>query len=314
MNISMREIFGKTLAEIGKTNKQLVVLDADCSVSTKTSFFGAEFPERFFNFGIAEANMVSAAAGFSVSGFVPVVSTFAFLLSLRAGDQVRSQIAHSRLNVKLAGGYSGLSDFADGSSHQSVADIAVMRALPNMTVIAPGDIIETREALKTAIEYKGPVYLRLSRNEVEEILPSDYNFKIGKAVIVREGGDVSIFTTGTMLKQGVEAAIGLGKKGISAELVHFPTIKPIDEAALEKSLRKTGAAVTIEEHNIIGGFGSAVAEQVVKGGTFPVEMIGLCDCFGESGDLKGLYEKHGLTAKKICEAAEKVIKKKLSGH
>ncbi|WP_069999313.1 transketolase family protein [Cellulosilyticum sp. I15G10I2] len=306
----MRLVFGETLVELGESFPELAVLDCDVSSSTQTKLYGQKYPERFFNFGIAEANMVSAAAGMAASGLIPVTSTFAFLLTLRAGDPIRSLIAYNNLNVKLAGGYAGLSDFADGASHQSVMDMAIMRAMPNMTVLVPSDIETTRGAVKAMIEYKGPVYLRLSRDLVGSYHGGDETFEIGKARVLRDGSDVTLAVCGTLLAFALEAAEALEKEGISAAVVEFPTIKPFDHETLVAYAGKTGAIISIEEHSIIGGLGGAVAETLAEKCPTKLERLGLKDTFGESGAYSALLDKYKLTTPHILEAAKRILKTK----
>jgi len=304
----MRMVFGETLTELGEEFPQLVVLDADVSSSTQTKLFGDKFPERFYNFGIAEANMVSAAAGMATCGMIPVASTFAFLLTLRAGDPVRSLIAYNNLNVKLAGGYAGLSDFADGASHQAVLDVAVMRAMPNMTVLVPSDIETTRGAVRAMIEHHGPVYIRLSRDIVGSYHGGDDTFEIGRGRILRKGKDVTLVVSGTLLPYVLEAAEGLSKEGIEASVLEFPTIKPFDHDTLAAFAKNTGAVVTVEEHIISGGLGGAVAESLSENCPVKLKRIGLNDTFGESGPYNALLEKYNLTAPHIIQAAKDIIK------
>ena len=306
----MRLVFGEMLRELGKEIPGLVVLDADVSSSTQTKLFAEKYPERFFNFGIAEANMVSAAAGMAAGGLIPVASTFAFLLTLRAGDPVRSLIAYNSLNVKLAGGYAGLSDFADGASHQSVMDIAVMRAMPNMTVLVPSDIETTRGAVRAMLKYKGPVYLRLSRDQAGSLHGGNESFEIGKAKEMKDGSDVTLAVCGTLLDQTLEAAEDLEKEGISAAVVEFPTIKPLDQDALIRFAGKTGEVVSIEEHTVNGGLGGAIAECLSERRPALLRRIGLQDTFGESGSYGGLLKKHHLTASHIAETAKQIISMK----
>jgi len=296
---AMRVVFGETLCELSGEFGNMVVLDADVSSSTQTKLFGQKFPDRFFNFGIAEANMTSAAAGMAVCGLIPVVSTFAFLVTLRAGDPVRSLIAYNNLNVKLAGGYAGLSDFADGASHQSVLDIAVMRAMPNMTVLVPSDIETTRGAVRAMLKYQGPVYLRLSRDIVTSCHQGDESFEIGKAKIIREGKDVTLVVSGTLLPSVLEAARRLELSGVDAAVLEYPTIKPFDTGTLVSFARKTQMVVTVEEHNIIGGLGSAVSEVLSENCPVRLKRIGLNDTFGESGPYAELLDRYGLTAPHI---------------
>lgn len=303
----MRQVFGEMLRELGETFPELVVLDADVSSSTQTKLFGNKYPERFFNFGIAEANMVSAAAGMATCGLLPVASTFAFLLTLRAGDPVRSLVAYNNLNVKLAGGYAGLSDYADGASHQSVLDLAIMRAMPNMTVLVPSDIETTRGAVRAMLQQKGPVYLRLSRDMVGSQHQGDETFEISKAKVLREGKDLTLAVCGTLLPYALEAAGELAQKGMDAAVVEFPVLKPLDSETLLAYARKTRHLVSIEEHTIIGGLGSAVAECLSE--NFPVKLsrVGIIDRFGQSGDYPGLLDHYGLTTRHIVEAALKLL-------
>lgn len=306
----MRVVFGETLRDLGTEYPDLVVLDADVSSSTQTKLFGDRYPERFYNFGIAENNMMSAAAGMAASGLLPVVSSFAFLLALRAGDPVRSLLAYNKLNVKLAGGYAGLSDYADGASHQAVTDIAVMRAMPNFTVLAPTDAEETRMAVKAMLDYDGPVYLRLSREAVPSLYGSDHSFSIGRGVIVRKGIDVTLVATGATMEITLAAADILAQKDITAQVVSMPCIKPLDEKLVLACAAKTGAIVTIEEHTIIGGLGSAVCETICASKPVPVVRCGLADCFGQSGEYEEILACAGLDADTMVEAANKAIANK----
>ena len=304
----MRLVFGETLCEIGRENENLVVLDADVSSSTQTKWFGEEFPERFFNFGIAEANMVSAAAGMAACGLTPVASSFAFLLTLRAGDPIRSLVSYNKLNVKIAGGYAGLSDFADGASHQSVMDVAVMRAMPNMTVLVPSDIKTTQWAVRAMTEIEGPVYIRLSRSEVGIVHGDDESFEIGKAKVIKEGNDAVIAVMGSVLKQAIDAADMLEKDGISCAILEYPTIKPFDADALNEFAGNGKKIFTVEEHSIIGGLGSAVCEAVNEIGIgSQVVRIGINDCFGESGKYDELLERYGLSTEAIYTKIKKTV-------
>ncbi|MBM7583417.1 transketolase [Caldicoprobacter guelmensis] len=307
----MRLVFGEILCELAEEFPEMVVLDADVSNSTQTKRFEEKFKDRFFNFGIAEANMVSAAAGMATCGLIPVVSTFAFLIVLRAGDPVRSLIAYNSLNVKLAGGYAGLSDFADGASHQSVTDLAIMRAMPNMTVLVPSDIDTTRGAVRAMLKHRGPVYLRLSREPVGSYHGGDESFEIGKAKILKDGKDVTLAVSGTLLPQVLEAAEELEKAGIRPAVLEFPTLKPFDSETLIYYAQKTGAIVTVEEHTILGGFGGAVSESLSEICPVPVKRIGINDCFGESAtSYSELLNKYFLTKGYICQAAIGLIKRK----
>lgn len=296
---AMRVVFGETLCELAEEFPDMVVLDADVSSSTQTKLFGLKYPERFYNFGIAEANMVSAAAGMATCGLIPVASTFAFLLSLRAGDPVRSLIAYNNLNVKLAGGYAGLSDFADGASHQSIMDIAIMRVMPNMKVLVPSDIETTKGAVRAMLQTTGPVFLRLSRDFVASWHNGDESFEIGKAGILRDGKDITLVVSGTLLPAVIEAAERLALAGIDAAILEYPTIKPFDTETLVSFAKKTRMVITVEEHSIIGGLGGAVSEALSENCPVRLKRIGLQDTFGESGPYNSLLGKHGLTSARI---------------
>lgn len=310
--ISMRESFGKTLVRLGASRPELVVLDADVSTSTRTCLFGQSFPERFFNLGIAEQNTVGIAAGLATVGLIPVVSGFSFLLTMRALEQIRTSIAYPGLNVKIVGGYSGFSDSYDGATHQSVSDIAIMRSIPNMTVIVAADSAEASLALEKALEYRGPVFLRISRAEVPVV--SDYrkkSFRIGEAVALRNYGDeIGIVCTGIMVSRVLNAVEILKKRGIGARVLEVHTIKPIDWKRITGLAKSTGALLTVEEANVIGGLGSAVAEVVSETSPVPVQRIGIDDVFGESGSYEDLLNKHQLTEQAIVERAMALIKKK----
>ncbi len=308
---AIRDVYGDTLAQLGRENPDIVALDADVGSSSKSIVFGKEFPKRYFNVGVAEANMVAMAAGLATAGKIPFANTFAAFMVLRAADPVRSLIAYTGLNVKLAGTYAGLSDSYDGASHHAIADIAFMRALPNMTVISVSDPVEAELATRAAAEFKGPVYLRLSRAEVPVVLDkATYRFEIGKGVTLREGGDLTIVATGYMLIKALEAADTLAAKGIKARVVNIHTIKPIDRELLTACARETGAIVTAEEHNVYGGLGSAVAETLAQSGPVPMEMVGINDTFTESGDYEKLLAKYGLSSANIVAKAEQVLLRK----
>jgi transketolase len=305
----MRAVFGEELVELGKTREDLVVLDADVSSSTQTAMFGNMYPTRFINCGIAEANMVSVAAGLAASGFRPVASTFAFLLATRAADQIRSQVAYSRLPVVLAGGYAGLSDFADGGSHQSVMDLSTFLNMPNMTVICPGSIEETQWAVRTALSIDGPVYLRLSRAEVGSI-PLEAGVSIGRTVVRRQGRDLALITTGQTLGLAVEAAEALTAAGISVRLLDLLVAKPLDEQAILAAARECGAIVTVEENSVRGGLGSMIAAFLSGSSHVPVGIVGINDSFGQSGPYESLRECYGLTVPHIVSAAKEAVEVK----
>lgn len=310
MSIATRDAYGETLAELGAENEAVVALDADLSGSTKTGVFAKKFPERFFNMGIAEANMASTAAGLSLAGKIPFISTFAIFATGRAWEQIRQSIAYPKANVKIVATHGGVTVGEDGGSHQSVEDIAIMRAIPHMTVIVPADGPETKKAIRAAAAYKGPVYVRLGRNKVPTIFSDDAPFEIGKGSVVVPGSDVTFMTTGLMTAQAVAAAELLEKEGISARVVHLGTIKPLDVELVVEAARETGAIVTAEEHSIIGGLGSAVAEALAENLPTPLERVGVRDRFGTSGKGDELLKYFGLTPDELAEAAKRVMQRK----
>ena len=306
---AIREAYGEALVELGRVNENVVVLDADVASSTRSILFKNAFPERFFNVGIAEANMTGIASGMAATGKIPFINTFALFLALRAADPMRSLVAYSKLNVKIGGGYGGFSDSYDGASHQSVEDVAIMRSLPNMTVIVVSDEHETKKAVFAAAKHEGPVYLRLSRAEIPQIYNEDMMFDIGKGIVNRIGKDVTIIANGYMVTKALEAAEVLKSEGIDAEVIDMHTVKPIDMDLILKSGKKTGRIVTVEEHSIFGGLGSAVAEVLSKNMPLPMEIVGINDVFGESGDYEDLLKKHGLDKDAIVDAVKKVMKR-----
>jgi transketolase len=305
--IATREAYGEALAELGEEIKDIVVLDADLSKSTKTSVFAKKFPERFFNMGIAEQNLMGTAAGLATCGKIPFASTFAIFATGRAFEQIRNSICYPNLNVKIAATHAGITVGEDGATHQSIEDIALMRALPNMTVISPADATETKKAVRAAAQMKGPVYLRLGRHPVDTIFGEGYEFKPGKGVILREGRDVAIIATGVMVAEALKAAEILEKDGINAMVVNIHTIKPIDEEVILKAA-ECGAIVTAEEHSIIGGLGSAVAEVLSEKKPVLIKRIGIKDVFGMSGKPEELMKAYGLTAEDIAEAVRSLKK------
>lgn len=309
-SIATRDAYGEALAELGAVNENIVVLEADLSKSTKTCDFRKVYPERFFNMGIAEQNMIGTAAGFAAAGKTPFASTFAVFAAGRAYDQIRNSIAYPNLNVKIAATHAGLTVGEDGGSHQMLEDIALMRALPNMTVIVPADGIETKQVIKAAAELEGPVYIRLGRPKVPVLFGDDYKFEIGKGVVLKEGTDVTLIGTGIMVSKAMEAAELLAAEGISAAVVNISTIKPLDAELIIAQAQKTGAVVTCEEHTICGGLGSAVAEVLVENCPVPMARVGVEDKFGESGLPDELLEKYGLSASNIAAKAKAVIAKK----
>jgi len=308
--IAIRDTFGEALVELGEKNEKVVVLDADVSHSTRTIKFGERFPDRFFNVGVAEANMMNIAAGLATCGFIPFVSTFSFLACLRAGEQIRTSIAYPELNVKIAAGFAGLSDSYDGTTHQSVCDIAIARSIPNLTVIVVADAQETKIAVPAIAQYKGPVFFRLSRAEVPVIFDKDHQFEIGKANILREGSDVTLIATGVMVVRVLEAADKLENEGVSAGVLEIHTIKPLDERIVLQAAEETKAIVTAEEHSILGGLGSAVAELLVKHYPVPLEMVGILDVFAESGGYEELLDKYGMGVTDIVKAVKAVLERK----
>ena len=309
--IATREAYGKALAALANTNENVVVLDADLSKSTKTADFKAVAPERFFNMGIAEGNMMGVAAGLSTCGKVPFVSTFAMFAAGRAFEQIRNSICYPKLNVKVCATHAGLTVGEDGASHQAIEDISLMRSVPNMVVINPADYIETEAAIKAVAEMEGPCYVRLGRMAVSRVNDeTNYNFVIGKGITLAEGNDVAIIATGIMVEAALEAKEELAKEGINARVINIHTIKPIDEELIIKAAKETGVIVTAEEHSIIGGLGSAVAEVVSEKCPVPVLRVGVKDTFGESGKPNELLEKYGLTSNNIVNKVKEVIKLK----
>jgi len=308
--IATRDAYGEVLVELGAENENIVVLDADLSGSTKTSGFAKKFPERFFNMGIAEANMIGTAAGLAAAGKVPFASTFAIFAVGRAWEQVRQSVAYPKANVKIVATHSGITVGEDGGSHQSVEDIAIMRAVPNMTVIVPADGVETRLAIRAAAACKGPVYVRLGRNKVPTIFADDHSFAIGKGSLLRDGSDLTFIGTGLMTAQALAAAELLQEQGISARVLHIGTVKPLDEELIIDAARETGAVVTVEEHSIVGGLGGAVAELLAEKFPTPLKRVGINDRFGLSGKAEELLKYFGLMPADLVEAAKELLLKK----
>ncbi len=308
--ISLRETYGKTLVELGKENPDIVVLDADLSRSTMTQFFASEFPHRFFDCGIAEQNMVGIAAGLAASGKIPFASTFAVFAPGRCFDQIRMSIAQPRLNVKLVSTHGGISVGEDGTSHQSVEDLALICSLPGFTVIVPADAIETVQALRVAAASYGPFYIRICRPKMPLVYSEDYRFNLGKAVAMRQGKDVTVIAIGIIVAAALEAAVNLEQKGIDCRVLNMPTLKPIDEAAIIKAAAETGAIVTAEEHLEHGGLGSVVARVLARHHPVPIEFIAIKDTYAKSGKPAELLQRYGLTAKDIEQAVQAVVKKK----
>ena len=310
MGKATREAYGEALKEIGGKNEQIVVLDADLSKSTKTNVFAKAYPQRFFNVGIAEQNLVGTAAGLAASGKTPFVSTFAMFAAGRAFEQIRNSVCYPKLNVKVAATHAGLTVGEDGASHQAIEDVSLMRSLPNMTVLVPADEEETRQAIAWAAAYQGPVYIRLGRMSVDNVSPEGYVFAPAKAAVLTEGNDVALIANGVMVMAALEAAKMLAAEGIQARVINMASVKPLDEAAVVSATKETGAIVTCEEHSIIGGLGSAVAEVLAEQAPAPLERVGVKDTFGESGKPKELLAKYGLTAADVAEAARRVVARK----
>lgn len=307
--IAIRDAYGQALKALGGLNRKVVALEADVGGSTKSVLFGKEYPDRYFNVGISELNMVNMAAGLSLEGFIPYVNTFAVFMTSRALDPIQSLIAYDGLNVRLCGTYCGLSDSYDGASHQAITDLAAMRSIPGMTVISVSDAVETKKAVMALADYKGPAYLRLSRAPHPVVYEDNMEFEIGKGIVHRKGSDVTIISTGTVLHRVLEAADLLEQQGICATVVDMHTVEPIDAELIEECAGKTGAILTVEEHSIRGGLGSAVAEAVSASCPVPVSILG-AETFAESGDLDQLMEKYGYGARNIAARAREVIRQK----
>jgi transketolase len=300
---AMRDAYGKKLAALGETNKKIVVLDADLSGSTRSSYFAKAFPDRFFNVGVSEGNMAGVAAGFAATGFIPVINTFSIFITLKCCDQIRHDFCYNKLPVVISGAYGGFSDSYDGASHQAIEDIALMRALPRTEVIVPGDNRQAELALEYAVKQDHPVFLRLSRNEVEDI-PNSGTIESKIPVKLNDGKNLTIAATGLTAQIVLAALPLLEKKGLSADVFSVPFVKPIEGGVLEESLKKTGKLITVEEHSIVGGFGSACLEKVAKSGVhFKWLPIGVNDTFGDTGAYKELLAAYGLTAEAIADKA-----------
>ncbi len=306
---SLREAFGQSLVSLASSNHNFVVFDADVAGGTGTHHFRAAYPERFFQFGIAEQNMFSAAAGFASTGMTPIVTSFA-VFCMRALEQIRLSIAYSKSNVKIVASHPGLDVGPDGASAQALEDLAVFRSLPNMLVLSPADAIETEQATKAILKYTGPVYMRTGRSPTPRLFDQDYCFELGKGKVLNDGNDVTIIACGVQVARALDAAKLLKDKGISARVVNMATIKPIDEELIIDCVKKTKCIVTAEDHNILGGLGSAIAEVVTKTIPCPIEFVGVNDTFGESGEPDELAEKYGLTSRFIVDAVRRVVKRK----
>ena len=310
LEVSIREAYGKTLVELGKENQNIVVLDADLSKSTMTQFFAKEFPERFFDCGIAEQNMMGIAAGLAASGKTVFASTFAVFASGRCYDQVRMSIAQPGQNVKIVATHSGISVGEDGFSHHSIEDLALACSFPNFTVIVPADAIETSKAVRTATNTYGPFYIRLCRPKAPLVFDDNYRFMLGKAVMMRGGHDVTIIATGLMVAKALDAADELAREGIECRVLNMSTIKPIDEEAIITAAEETGAILTVEEHLQHGGLGSRVAQVVAKRHPVPMSFLAIKDFYSSSGKPEELLEKHGLTVEGIQEEVRSLVPRK----
>ena len=308
--IAIRDAYGDALKRLGAENERVVALEADVGGSTKSAVFGKEFPNRYFQVGISELNMVNMAVGMARVGLIPFVNTFSAFLSTRASDPILSMVGYDHMNVKLAGTYVGLSDSYDGASHHAITDISFTRAIPGMVVLTPSDAVMTGKAVRAVAAYEGPVYMRLSRAAAPVIYEETLNFAIGKGIRVREGADVTIVVTGTLLSKALAAADLLGNEGVMADVIDMHTIKPLDEALLAASVKKTGAVVTFEEHSICGGLYGAVTEAVARFCPVPADGIGATS-YAESGDYEALLSKYGYTPEALAEKVKKVISRKV---
>ncbi|MDQ1273265.1 MAG: transketolase [Planctomycetota bacterium] len=308
--IATRQAYGDTLVELGEKNKDIVVLDADLSKSTTTAKFGKKYPDRFFNMGVAEANMMNTAAGLATCGKIPFVSSFSIFATGRAWEQIRNTICYSGLNVKIVATHSGVSVGPDGASHQCIEDLSLMRTIPTMTVIEPCDAVETRKAILAAVDYKGPVYIRLGRAAVPVITKKEDPYTIGKANILRMGDDVAIVACGALVVNSLTAADMLLMEGIKATVVNMHTVKPIDQELLVKVAKQVNALVTAEQHVLDGGLGSAVASIVARNYPVPIEMVGIDNRFGQSGEPDILFKEYHLLPEDIVFAAKQAIRRK----
>ena len=307
---SPRDAYGEALLHLGEKNPRVVALDADLPSSTRTGQFAARFPERFFNVGVAEQNLYAVAAGLATCGKIAFASTFAVFAAERALNQIKQCIAYPALNVKIVVSHSGFTSSGDGASHQALTDIAIMRCIPNMAVIAPADAVQTEKASQAAAARNGPVYIRLGKIEVPILFEQDCAFCIGKAVLVRVGSDATVLVTGILLSQTMQAAEIVEREGIEVELIHVHTLKPIDIDMLVESAKKTRCVLTVEDHSIVGGLAGAAAEVYSRHYPVGITMIGVQDEFGESGEIEQLYEKHGLRADQIAQRIRVAVRNK----
>jgi transketolase len=302
-----RTVYGETLVQLGKENQHIVVLEADLSKTTMTKLFEQAFPDRFFEMGIGEQNMISVAAGLALCGKIAFANSFAVFAAGRPYDQIRVSVCIGKLNVKIVGSSCGISDFGDGATHQGIEDVAIMRAIPNMTVLSPADGIETRKMTRAAAQYDGPVYLRIPRNDIPDVTDEKQEFKIGKPTVIRQGKDVTVFAYGYMVYKALKAAETFEKDGVSVRVVNVSTLKPIDEKAIKKLTEGVKGVVTIEEHTIIGGLANIVSF-ALRGTALPIEAVAIQDCFGQSAlSYEQLLEHYGLTDTAVVKAVKKVL-------
>jgi len=305
--VSMRKAYGEALVQLGRDNPDIVALSADVSNSDFSYLFQETFPNRFFNVGIAEPCLVDVAVGLAYTGKIPFANTFAFLFATRALEMVRTHLSYGKANVKLMAAYGGISDSFDGPTHHSITDIAIMRSLPNMTVIVPSDATAVAKLLPQVASWEGPVYFRLNRNEVPVLFDDDYNPVIGKANTIRSGDDVTIICCGLMVSRSLYAADALKQVGIHARVIEMHTIKPLDISAICKAATETGAIITVEEHTIIGGLGGAVAEAISETCPVPLRRIGLPDCFAETGPYDSILDRYGMSVDRIISTAKEIV-------
>lgn len=306
---SIRSAFGKALERLGHSNSDIVVMDADLACSTQTQIFAKSFPERFFNAGIAEQDMIATAAGMASAGKIPFVASFAMFVTGRTYDQIRNSVAYPQFNVKIVGTHGGVTVGEDGASHQALEDVALMRGIPNMQIFVPADCRECEQIIEYASKNHGPMYIRIARTNVCDVFDENYKFEFGKAVLIEDGTDATIITNGETLAETIEATEMLKKDGYSIKVLHMPTVKPIDKDAIIESARKTGLIITVENHSIINGLGSTVCEVVSENAPIPVKRIGVNDEFGQSGKWNYLLDYYGLSAEKLAVSFKKEIDK-----
>jgi transketolase len=307
MGRALREAYGETVSALADTDPRIVMLDGDLGVSTKAEIVQKAHPERYLQMGIAEQNMLGVAAGLASTGLIPFISTFVAFAVVRPLDSIRVLIAQPRLNVKITAGYAGLFVGAAGKTHQIVDDVAIMRAMPNVVTVAPADDTETEQVIRWAAAYDGPVYVRLVRDATQRLFDGDYRFEFGKAVVVRDGRDVTLVSTGTQTPRVVDAAELLAARGIDAQIIHVPTIKPLDVATIVAAAERTDLVITVEEHSVIGGLGGAIAEALGEHRPTRIHRLGLLDTFGESGSNADLLERYGLSAGRVAESVAELV-------